>query len=169
MNLRKACTTDLKTLEELYSRCIDELNRRGIYQWNDKYPNRSTLSAAITSEDQYLLMDGETLIGAVVLNEEQAKEWATVKWRFTESIPLVIHGLVISPEAQGKGYGKQVLQTCEQYARTQGYNYIRLDVFPENPAAVGLYKKFGFQKRGEVIFAYKPEGHQEYHCYEKEL
>ena len=148
---------------------MSDLNKRGIFQWNENYPNSDSVAQCIDRKEQYLLQDGSELIGTVVLNEVQADEWSLVNWLFNEDASCVIHGLVIDPIKQGRGYGKRVLKLCEEHAKRQGYTIMRLDVFPENTAAVGLYQKFGYIKRGEVSFDYKPPGHQEYHCYEKRL
>ncbi|MDC7224573.1 MAG: GNAT family N-acetyltransferase [Spirochaetales bacterium] len=169
MKLIIADTKNLDTLENLYSCCIEDLNSRGIFQWDHKYPNRETHAAAIKAQEQYLIRDGEILVGAVILNESQAEEWESVNWQYEGKAPLVIHALALSPQVQGKGYGKKVLTACEEFGRKLGYESIRLDVFPGNPAALRLYEKQGYIKRGEVSFPYKPQGHQEYHCYEKKL
>jgi len=169
MGLRKATLQDLEQIELLYRSCINALNERGIFQWNEAYPNRQTFVDSIGREEMFLFHDEETLVGAVMLNTVQADEWEAIPWLFTEEKPLVIHGLVVSPLTQGRGYGKLLLAQCEDYARKNGFTAMRLDAFPENRAAVGLYEKKGYVMRGAVHFGYKPEGHREYHCYEKRL
>ncbi|MDC7218922.1 MAG: GNAT family N-acetyltransferase [Spirochaetales bacterium] len=170
IKLIKARESDLDELTTLYHRCVDDLNSRGIRQWDKEvYPNRQTQSASIKRGHQYRIGDEDRLIGAVVLNETQAEEWAAVDWQFNDKTPLVIHALVIAPEAQGQGYGKKVLTACEDFARQEGYQFMRLDVYPGNPAALRLYEKYGYLQRGKVSLAYKPPGHREYYCYEKKL
>ncbi len=169
MALEKATPGDLESVESLYQSCIAHLNGRGIYQWNEAYPNRQTFIDSIAREELFLFNDREELVGAVMLNRVQAEEWKTVPWQFTRENPLVIHGLVISPDAQGRGYGKKLLALCEEYGRQNSFTAMRLDAFPENAAAVSLYEKAGYRKRGAVTFGYKPPGHREYHCYEKLL
>ena len=169
MTIKTAGTEHHSQLMSLYNRCIDDLNGRGIFQWNDKYPNDESVAACIDRREQYLLLDGDKIVGTVVLNETQAEEWGQVDWQLNGHRLCVIHGLVIDPDEQGRGYGKAVLGLCEEFARSKGFSAMRLDVFPENRAAVGLYEKSGYIKRGAVEFDYKPEGHREYHCYEKKL
>ena len=169
MTIKIAESEHHSQLMSLYKRSIADLNGRRIFQWDDKYPNDESVSACIGRREQYLLLDGDRLIGTVVLNETQAEEWDRVDWHLTGKRPCVVHGLVIDPSEQGRGYGKAVLGLCEELARSKGFAAMRLDVFPENRAAVGLYEKFGYIRRGAVEFGYKPEGHREYHCYEKKL
>jgi len=51
----------------------------------------------------------------------------------------------VSPEAQGKGFGKSLLQTFTTAARSAGFDSVVLSVETDNPSAVRLYQRFGFQ------------------------
>ena len=97
------------------------------------------------------------------------KKWISVK----DALPasdgkvLVVHALAINPNHQGRGYGHRILQECETYAKMKEYDVIRLDAFSENPIAMRFYEKKDYKRVGEVIFGYKPSGHQRYICYDK--
>jgi ribosomal protein S18 acetylase RimI-like enzyme len=160
---------DLDRIEQLYNDCINELNRRGIFQWDYRYPNTEFYISSINNKDQYIFLDDEILVGSVVLNETQSDEWSTVSWNYEDEETLVIHALAINPKHQGKGYGQKVLDLCHEYAIENNYKVIRLDVFTENPTALHLYEKNGYKRVGAVTFDIKPEGHQLYYCYEKLL
>lgn len=160
---------DLIKLDKLYTHCVLDLNSRGIHQWDSSYPNMDTYRTSIKSRSQYIFEDNELIIGAVILNGIQAEEWSAVPWNYNDEKILIVHALVINPLFQGKGNGQKVLELCEQYAMNNGFVAIRLDVFSENPYAIKLYERNLFQKVGEVTFYFKPEGHQQYYCYEKNL
>lgn len=49
------------------------------------------------------------------------------------------------------------------------YETVRLDVFPDNKAAVGLYLYFGFEYVGKLFFDIKESGYEWYDCYEKRI
>jgi ribosomal protein S18 acetylase RimI-like enzyme len=165
----EATTDDLNRIEELYKDCTLNLNERGIYQWDDRYPSISTYISSIGNKCQYIFEADNTLIGSVILNESQSAEWDLIPWNYIEGKILVIHALAISPTVQGKGYGQKVLELCEAHGINTGYTAMRLDVFSENQAAIRLYEKNGYQKVGEVTFSFRPEGHQKYYCYDKML
>lgn len=160
---------DLNRIDQLYSNCVQELNKSGIFQWDYRYPNIETYRSSIRNKNQYIFIDGEILVGSAILNESQADEWNKVSWNYKDEKTLVIHALAINSAHQGKGYGQKVLELCHKYGINNNYKVIRLDVFSENPAALYLYEKNGYKRVGEVTFDIKPEGHQLYFCYDKLL
>jgi ribosomal protein S18 acetylase RimI-like enzyme len=169
LKIRKADTDDLGRIEKLYKDCRVKLMDCGLYQWDERYPSVGTFTESIGNQCQYLFEEGNLLVGSVILNEAQSTEWNAIHWHYQEDKVLIVHALAISPDSQGMGYGRQALKLCEAHGADNGYAAIRLDVFSENQAAIGLYEKNGFEKAGEVTFDFKPEGHQKYYCYEKRL
>lgn len=169
LRIINATIEDLNGIDKLYTNCIQSLNKKGIFQWDDRYPNIETYKNSINNKSQYIIMDDDELVGAVILNEIQAEEWDKVSWNYKDEKALIIHALAINTAHQGKGYGQRVLELCHTYGIDNGYKVIRLDAFSENPAAINLYEKNGYKKTGEVTFDTKPEGHQLYFCYDKLL
>ena len=65
----------------------------------------------------------------------------------TEGLPDKYAELVrffLNKKAQGFGYGKILLQKCEELAKQFGYTHLYLESFPEMKAAIHLYEKFNF-------------------------
>ncbi len=50
----------------------------------------------------------------------------------------------VALQSRGQGLGLALLQKFAESARTAGYTSIALSVETDNPAAIGLYTKFGF-------------------------
>jgi ribosomal protein S18 acetylase RimI-like enzyme len=50
----------------------------------------------------------------------------------------------VAPQARGQGLGKTILTAFVDAARIAGYKSVALSVETDNPAAIGLYTKFGF-------------------------
>lgn len=61
-------------------------------------------------------------------------------------------GIVISDSNQGKGYGKMLSTKMIDWAMKNKFKKIWLNVYSDNPKAIGLYKTLGFQIEG--IFMY---------------
>ncbi|WP_066309021.1 GNAT family N-acetyltransferase [Bacillus sp. FJAT-29814] len=167
LQLIKASEDMLEQVNEIYLNCRDHLLENGILQWDDHYPNKEYFQECIEDQVLLVLLEKEEMIGHVVLNDWHSEEWAPIPW--TGSRPLVIHSLMINPQVQDKGLGTNFVKLCECFAVEQGYKSIRLDAFSGNVKAIHLYEKLGYQKRGSVFFDSKPEGHQEYICFEKVL
>ena len=64
-----------------------------------------------------------------------------------------IQKLYLTEEVQGKGLGKALMETAEEYAVQAGYERLYLETHTNLEAAIHLYEKSGFhkiQKPGEV-------------------
>jgi ribosomal protein S18 acetylase RimI-like enzyme len=46
---------------------------------------------------------------------------------------------------RGKGYGRASLELLEEILRSKGIKRLELHVFADNPTAIGLYKKLGYE------------------------
>lgn len=167
VQLTEATTEMLKEINTIYIKCRENLIENGILQWDDQYPNKEYFQECMKEKVLFVLMENSEILGHVVLNEWESDEWEDIPWE--GSNPIVIHSLMINPVFQGKGIGSEFVKLCEKFAIDQGYNSIRLDAFSGNDQAIHLYQKLGYQKRGSVFFPFKPEGNQEYICFEKEI
>jgi len=166
--LHPATEREVDTVAALYRACTAALLARGVRQWDDAYPVRATAADAAARGDLFLLVDGVTTVGSVILNDLAAPEYAPIVWQ-CPAPALIIHALVIDPARQGGGLGRAAMACCEAFARAGGFATVRLDAYPGNPAAIALYERLGYQRRGDVHFAFKPAGHERYAVYEKRL
>ena len=69
-------------------------------------------------------------------------------------------GMSIQRGCRGIGLGTRLMETAIGWAREQGIEYIHLGVFSGNPAAAGLYEKFGFERWGIQRDAFRISGHR---------
>ncbi|MBT2759164.1 GNAT family N-acetyltransferase [Mesobacillus foraminis] len=160
-----AKTFMLEKINDIYLASREQLFKSGIYQWDDQYPNKEYFQECIDDKTLYVLTREKEILGHVVLNEWEAEEWSTISW--TGKNPYIIHSLMIDPSVQGRGLGTEFLKLCEKKGAEKGYDSIRLDAYSGNSRAIKLYKKLGYEEKGSIYFRSKPEGHQEYICFEK--
>jgi ribosomal protein S18 acetylase RimI-like enzyme len=52
----------------------------------------------------------------------------------------------------GKGIGSQLMQTCLDYAKSNGYDTVWLGVWENNTHAIKFYQRWGFEKFSQHIF-----------------
>lgn len=57
---------------------------------------------------------------------------------------LLMDGIVVDPEYRGKGVGSGIFSHLKDFARSNSYSSIRLDVIDTNPSARRLYERLGF-------------------------
>ena len=54
--------------------------------------------------------------------------------------------LYLSDAAKGRGIGKRLMQTIENFARAAGYERLYLETHSDLQAAIHLYEKLGFHR-----------------------
>lgn len=57
-------------------------------------------------------------------------------------------GIVVSRVYQRRGFGKALVKAMLSWAKRHGYKKVWLTVYSDNPKAIELYKKAGFQIEG---------------------
>ncbi|MGG3564392.1 GNAT family N-acetyltransferase [Neobacillus rhizosphaerae] len=158
---------DLGSIIDLFEACKKVLLMKGIFQWDDQYPNKEYLEWVVNEKEMYVYRVDGKVMGAMVLNEWQLPEWQEVKWSEPEGKVLILHSFCVQPSAQRTGYGGKMLEFVEAFAKEKGYAGIRLDAFSGNPSALKFYETRGYIKKGEIFISTKPLGHETYYCYEK--
>ena len=58
----------------------------------------------------------------------------------------LLHNVVVSPSLRGKGLGQKLCEAAIAKAKEIGASHIYLQVMQNNPIALNLYKKLGFEK-----------------------
>lgn len=100
------------------------------------HPFNDELCEKITQydgQDLYVgLFQQDTLVGYGLLRG----------WDEGFSIPSL--GIYLSPDARGKGLSKLFMSKLHELARQAGADVVRLKVYKDNLAALGLYKKLGY-------------------------
>ena len=151
MKIRKADRTDLDAIEQIYDdiHTAEESGTRTIGWRRGVYPTRETAESAVLRGDMFVLEDGQVL-GAGIINRTQVDVYAGAPWEHDTDAVCVLHTLVVSPRAAGKGYGRAFVEYYERWAVEHGLPELRIDTNARNEAARAMYRKLGFQEIGVV-------------------
>ncbi len=145
--------------------CAADLISKGISQWDENYPDIQTIQTDIQKGELFKYVLDDTIVGIVVLNENQDPEYSELNWITSEnSRNLVVHRLAVHPKHQGKGIARQLMDFAEEKARHENYDSIRLDTFTQNKRNQKFYQARSYSIVGEVFLKYKKE--HPYICYE---
>lgn len=154
MNIRKANASDLNGIEKIYDDIhnAEESGEQTIGWIRDVYPVRATAEAALKRDDLFVLEDGGELLGTAIINKIQVDVYKDGKWEYeaTDDEVCVLHTLVISPYAKGRGCGRAFVKFYEDYAIQHGCHELRIDTNERNSAARAMYKKLGYKEIGIV-------------------
>lgn len=138
--------------------CAQDLISKGIHQWDQNYPDLTTIQNDISKAQLYTYKIGDKITGIVVLNEVQDPEYADLQWvTSSDSRNLVVHRLAVHPHYQGKGIARKLMDFAEIFAKEQGYDSIRLDTFSQNSRNQKFYDNRGYQRTGEVYLSYRDD------------
>lgn len=152
IQFRKAVQTDLNEIYLMFQSAIAEMNKNGIFQWDEIYPDKEILCSDILKQEMYLGEINGEIASAYVLNTESDDEYLNGKWEYLESSYRVIHRLCVNPKFQNRGIGKLTVEHIEQQAFLDGADSIRLDAFTENPFSLKMYDKLGYHTTGIANF-----------------
>ena len=172
MMIRLTKEDELNTILNLYNKCKIKLIENGILQWGtwgNGYPNMEFIIETYDRNELFVYAINNHIIGAVVLNNEQDDEWNTIHWNSSIDKTLIIHAMAIDPDFQGNGYGRKLLEYCEQQAQNNGAEYVRLDALENNIVSCNLYISNNYKVVGNFICDCKPEGYKVYKCFEKSI
>ncbi|MCL1873195.1 MAG: GNAT family N-acetyltransferase [Clostridiales bacterium] len=161
--IRSGGLGDLEPVVALYGEAAAAMRREGIEQWDEIYPDRTTLEQDLLRGEMFILVKGQPL-AAMALSTYQDEEYSQVDWAYRQGRVLVLHRLCVSPAFWGRGLAGQMMDFAEQWGRDQGFSTLRLDTFTANPRALRLYQSRGYHLAGQVLFR---KGL--FNCYEKKI
>lgn len=166
MNIGLARISDTEEIFELLQLCGEHMRKNGIMQWNENYPLKGHVEQDIQAESMYCLRNDEQILGIVVIDENQSKEYAELPWKHRQEPILVVHRFAVLPKSQKQGIGKSLMDFALNYGIDLGYKSIRLDAYSGNARTLKFYINRGYQKVGEIYFPYRTE---HFDCFEKSL
>ena len=151
MIIRKAALADLDAIEQIYQdiHTEEEAGRRTVGWIRGVYPTRTTAEESILRGDMFVLEEG-IILGAAIINRIQVDAYYGAPWAYDTDDVCVLHTLVISPEASGRGYGKAFVDFYEKRAAGEGLYELRIDTNARNTAARAMYRKLGYKEIGIV-------------------
>ena len=147
--IRKATAADVDSIAAAYNSLLQHEQQNGSHSnWQPGiYPTRKSAAAAVEKGEMFVLEQGGQILASVVLNKNQAPEYAQMAWQYPAEPEqaLVIHTLCIPPELSGRGLASQMINFAKTYAQEQGCLVIRLDTWAHHEPAKNLYQKHGFR------------------------
>jgi ribosomal protein S18 acetylase RimI-like enzyme len=149
---RKAEENDFETIVLLFQNAVENMCSQGIFQWDEIYPAVELLCEDVRRGEMYALVEGDDIVSAVVINDEQSEKYMNVDWEYKNEKPAVLHRLCVNPCFQNRGFGRETVIQAERIIKEADYTAVRLDAFSQNPFALKLYESLGYTRAGEVTF-----------------
>ena len=148
MEYSKAEINQLDQIFSLYTDAIITMEKAGILQWDEIYPDKQILAEDISKNQMYIGKEGNDIAVCFVLSEYCDEEYKNGNWQWPQAKFCVIHRLCVNPKFQNQGIATKTMEYIEQLCKSTGYDSIRLDCFTKNPYSQKLYDKAGYSVVG---------------------
>ena len=152
--IRKALESDIPAVAAIYDKLhTEEENGRATIGWiRGVYPTEDTARQALSRGDLFVQEDSGRIVGAAIINQTQVDAYYGGPWQYAaeDNEVMVLHTLVIDPDAAGRGFGKQFVAFYEDYAIQNGCKVLRMDTNSRNLRARAMYAKLGYREAGIV-------------------
>lgn len=150
---RAAAAQDIPAVAQIYTDIIAREGETPRTGWlPGVYPTGDTAAAALARGELFVYEEEGAVLAAGILNQTQVDVYALGHWQYPappEEV-MVLHTLVVSPAASGRGLGRRFVGFYEDYARTHGCTVARLDTNAINLPARALYGGLGYREAGVV-------------------
>ena len=153
MKLFKALLEDFESVMAFY----DDVTERTpdivrFARWRKgAHPTEEGIRTYINEGSMFLYKDREVIVGAMAVTMYQGEEYHAIKWskQVADDEVAVIHILAVSPDRQGEGIGSEMIREAIRLAYANGKKAVRLDALASNTPAHEIYKRLGFEFRGQ--------------------
>lgn len=151
--IRLAKIEDLKAIMEVIEDARAYLKECNSLQWNtdDGYPDATTMINDIVINKIFVYEDTK-IKGCIVLCENDEGYDTYDFWDSTEYVAF--HRLAVLREASNLGIGEKLIKHCINEAQDKA---LRGDTHPMNKGMIALFKKCGFEFKGEILLDYLEE------------
>lgn len=162
--IRKGTSSDIDSILLLTKACAKSMISKGIYQWNEHYPNASAFEKDIARDELYILISDHIIVGTIVISSFMDNEYQAITWLTPNDKNLYIHRLAVHPDYQGRGFAQKLMDFAENFGSNNGYISIRLDTFSQNSRNQTFYERRNYKRLGSIYFPKQSE--HPFYCYE---
>jgi N-acetylglutamate synthase-like GNAT family acetyltransferase len=133
-SIRRATAADLTEIQRLitdaYTKYIERIGQ-------PPAPMTADYATALEHSRVWLLESGDTVVGALV-TEDRADH-------------LLLETIAVASSAQGKGYGRLLLDRAESDAAELGYSEVRLYTNEAMTENLTFYPRHGYRETGRAV------------------
>lgn len=154
MNERRATYDDLSGILTVIKDAQEYLRYQGIDQWQDGFPNETTILEDIRNHISFVYVEEDQIIGYMALNLGVEVSYHKIydgKFRCNTHSYLTIHRTAITQSHRGRGLSSKMFQLAQQIAVDNGMESIRIDTHRDNKLMQHLAMKHGFEYCGVIL------------------
>ena len=161
MHLRKTKTEDIPVVISIIGDAIEELRKASIDQWQNGYPNASSIENDIAKGWGYVLVEDDEIVATLALCFDKDPNYEVIadgEWLNQEPY-AVIHRIAVRRSRKGQGLAGVAMKMCEDICLDRGIFNIRIDTHRQNLSMQRMLQKAGYVYCG-IIFLIDAVGAQ---------
>ncbi|MBN2612573.1 MAG: GNAT family N-acetyltransferase [Bacteroidales bacterium] len=166
MEIIKAIPSDLVEIMYLLRVCVRDMNEKGMKHWNNVYPEGSLMRKNLYNGLIYLVKDKGVCKAMMTLNPEMPEDYKSMAIAGIAEKTLFVQWFAVHPKWQQKGISKMLMDFAENFARTNGFHSIMLDIYSNHELAQQICQKNDYNQIGTFHSAMQKDP---FVCYSKEL
>ena len=151
--MRRANLDDLDDVMAVIDDAKQLLKNDGSSQWQQGYPSRLSMQQDIESDNCYVLIYGNEVVGTGTLMPYGDTHYAYIvdgKWNHAGHPFGTINRIAISSKYRGKRFANYIMSTLIGIAYATGVRDLRISPHEKNARVHQLVQTFGFIQRGKV-------------------
>lgn len=153
MEFRKAVQNDMGRIMEIIHEAKRFLRDSGVDQWQTGYPDISTITADIESQNGYVLEDEGRVIAYFYITYGMEEFQKHINGRWQSDLPSSsIHRMAVDNAYKGMGIADKCFRFAEKLSADRGYFSIKLDTDDGNGRMKHVLEKNGYRYCGIVRF-----------------
>lgn len=150
---RLAQESDIDSILNIITQAQKYLKEAGVNQWQNGYPNRTSIEQDIEGKKAYVLEREGKILATAALSFNDECTYDVIyegKW-LSEGSYGVIHRVAVAQNYKGEGIAGRFFAQLEEICKEQGAKSIKIDTHEDNQSMQRLLKKLGFTDCG-IIF-----------------
>lgn len=152
MKIRKTESKDISAIMEIINQAKAYFKSQGVDQWQTGYPNAESIQVDIDSDESYVLLDEDIIVGTSMLSFGREATYDMIEggeW-LTAGPSAVIHRLAIDDKRKGQNIAGVLLACFEKICVEKGIISIKIDTHKGNKSMQEFLKKQGFTYCGVI-------------------
>lgn len=159
MEFRKSTKEDIKYIMKIISDAQAYFKKNNIDQWQNGYPNEESILSDILTEESYVLVDNDEIIGTAYLSFNGESDYDVIydgEWLSDEPYG-VVHRIAVKNDLKGRGIAGEIFKKIEDICIQRNIYDIKIDTHRDNKSMQRFLEKQGFTRCGVVYLKDKSE------------
>ena len=156
MEYRNARLSDIPSIMEIIGQAQAYMERLGIDQWNNGYPNTSIFEQDIAKDSCYLFYESEApekILGLITVQFEGEPAYEKIHGQWLSDQPYgVIHRTALTANRRGTGLSNELIQLAQHLTALKSLHSLRVDTHEDNLPMRKLLERNGFTSCGIVYY-----------------